>query len=443
MKNWMSLATGVATLSMLTACSGGGSDSSTQAPSLTTGVTAVSMQAMGSALKSAGGLVPNTLGASLTSKLLKGTGIHTMAISDAEAVWSDTTTKLVNDPRCSGGDAPHCSTGNVTVPQYVGFMSDPAAARDNGSWISVFGRIKQATGLSCALGVLVSAENGGTIPKSGSFSVTFSQSHADALETVCDMDISDKVGATLVAEFEPVTSDYYDSLVTISINSEAQVGVKTWLRVTETEVNVAAAETNDDDDNGQDENTARTIVKFNKETGVLKAEYLSYHDDDKTDSKSGSNGGEFHRIYVDQTNKIAVMFGGNVGTTADGFISPILLLAGQPNTPTANTAFSYIMGGGAPLSTLVPAASTATTAYNFEGCVKQSDSTWVSTNYSSCVTGLSLTKTGADIVSLIAPLRVIADKTSVWSGVTGVVNKDFTVDFDTTTIFTQEIDVTP
>ncbi len=119
--------------------------------------------------------------------------------------WWDTTTGL---PHPTDPTAP-----NVTPKDWMGAQLDPDAVTvDNGSAVNVFGRLKTALGIFCALGI--AAENAGQAIDSngylsaGAFSITFTADNVATMLSTCGVDASGMIGASVSITVAVETGTY-------------------------------------------------------------------------------------------------------------------------------------------------------------------------------------------------------------------------------------------
>ena len=348
---------------------------STTTPSSDAPKSAVGYKATATALDSAGGMVPNTV-SFLSSPVRAMTGIST-----PNDVWA---TGFLADPRCSGGasDA-HCGSGAVSVgfKGLLGFMSDPDAVRDNGSSINIFGRLKKAMETGCAVTTLVSSQNGGTLPTSGTFTVKFTDAVKTTLSTYCNMTDVPDAGTEATVVITPTTdTTNYDMKIAVTVGGQ---NFETYLRNNDSEVNVAEGE-----DNGT--NNSRTWVKYNRTTGVIRAEYVSY-------SSNSGGAGEFHRLYFDSANTVGAM----VGASFDFNGSPnryVFAIKGKPEVAGAQTAVSIgVVGFGL---TGVDSGASTSALNHYKGCIDADSGSVVTNDTVSCSGGVTGADTSAGLGTL-------------------------------------------
>jgi hypothetical protein len=403
----------VAGAALLQACSKSSSDGSATQPSAPNAV-AAAFQSMNSKINAGSGLIANSKGSALIRSLKKLVDVSVMAPTDSENVWNAAT--LFFDPRCSGGgDAgdvgnycaqslPDAGYPSATIPaesfstkEYLGFLADANAVRANGSSISVFGRIKTALGTPCAMMIVLGQKNAGALPTSGAYSVTLASNHVSLIQQACGFDASNAVGMTLNLTFVP-TSDTtnYDTKVVMSASNMGTI--TQYMRVNDSVVNVAVAEHHEYESGGDPfTSVSRTMVSLNRVTGVLRAEYLSFGY--KDDGTPGGDGGEWHRLYVDEANHDGVMINGSLGD-----FKRLLAVKGKPDVENSQAAYAIGHLGGMPLSGIVAAASSSSTLYAFQGCAQKSDGAYVKDGYTDCdgVTGVDISAGGGLIAQMNA-----------------------------------------
>jgi hypothetical protein len=214
--------------------------------------------------------------------------------------WWDTTTGL---PHPTDSTAP-----SVTPKDWMGAQLDPDAVTvDNGSAVNVFGRLKTALGIFCALGI--AAESAGQAIDSngylsaGTFSITFTADNVATMLSTCGIDASGNVGASVSITVDVETGTYERSYT-----FDAPLSQVYYVKNSGGEVNIATGETGS--------YKSRTVVSMNQNTGILKVEYV------------GDGGNRYgYRLYYDEGSDE-----GHVLTYEDG---TRYRLAGKPNTGDA------------------------------------------------------------------------------------------------------------
>ncbi len=399
-----------------TSSSGSSPGASETVPEATAGYKAANV-----AIAGADGMVPNTL--SLTSSRMR----ITAGLGSSGDIWN---TAFLPDPRCSGGGSdPHCGSGGTSVgfKGYMGFMSDASAVRDNGSSINIFGRLKKAMETGCAISTLLSRQNGGTLPTSGTFSVTFTTEVSTMLAVYCWMTDMPSAGTTVDVVVTPTTdTTHFDRKITLNMGSQV---FTTYLRATATELNVAESDNNSP-------NFSRTWVKLNRATGAVRAEYASY-------SSNSGGAGEFHRLYFDPANQVGAM----VGASFDFNSSPnriIFSVKGKPEVSGAETAFS-MSAVGFGLDSVDTGASTSALNH-YKGCVNADDGTIVSgkDNTVSCGGGVTGYDTSTGLATAFTSFLSDLDGNGAGLIHSGVFGETHSLGFmNATDIFTAAIAITP
>ncbi len=295
-------------------------------------------------------------------------------------IWPDTSAWMA-DPRCSGGASDvHCSTGAVGLKFYMGFLLDGNARRDNGSDISVFGRIKSALAQGCAMAVAIPNTDG--IPNVGTHSLTFDAATNTLLTTYCNFKASDltsmldqTASATVTATTDTTN---YDRKLVLTLPGGGGT-ITTFLRLSATTFNFASFES-----------TSRVLMALNRTTGDVRAEYVS------RSSSGASGGGEWHRLFYDAAADDGVVVGSSFDFQATPSRSRILFtLHGKPQTAGSTVAFSAkILGFG--LTSVDGAADPAVHNNNYKGCVS------IDTGNISTDNSLACTLTGADTAGTAA-----------------------------------------
>ena len=189
--------------------------------------------------------------------------------SRALAEWD--TTAYMNDPRCSGGATdPHCLSGAITLKDYMGVMIDESAVRDNGSAISIFGRIKNALMIGCAV-MNVIADGSGSYPADGTHALTLDATTKAKIVANCDVGEHDldsaPTGAIVVTVSSPASGVYAKKFSFLMTDrSNTQDFYLTYSSGSSLRIGTAEANTN---------GASRTLVSYDFGTRLGLAEYVS------------------------------------------------------------------------------------------------------------------------------------------------------------------------
>ena len=187
--------------------------------------------------------------------------------------WWDTDLSLPN---------PITGVGNVTPKDWMGKQLDPDAVNSDDASVNVFGRLKTALGIFCALGVGAESagqaiDSNGYLP-AGEFSLTFTSSNVATMLSSCGIDASDRVGFSVSITVAVETGTYERSYTFGAPFSQVY-----YVKNSGGEVNIATGE--------NDDYKSRTLVSMNQNTGILKVEYV------------GVGGGLYgYRLYYDENS---------------------------------------------------------------------------------------------------------------------------------------------
>lgn len=240
---------------------------------------------------------------------------------------------------------PITNSGMITIKEYMGTQLDDSAMNNNNSSVNVFGRLKTALMIFCAVGVGagmsgVSVDSSG-YPENGAHNITFSTGIKNQMTSQCGIDTSDiPTGTTMVFTVSTSSGDY-DKMFTFSTFNQTYL-----VRASSTEVNIATGEVHDGG-NG----VSRTVVSWDKTTNVMRVEYVS---DPGTGFTPGSSGYYGYRLFYDETNDEAQLFTYEGPDTALASATRYIL-AGKPSTGD-DLSLSFKQGnveGGAKLEACV------------------------------------------------------------------------------------------
>lgn len=341
----------------LNACSsGGGSGTTTVSNSMTTTYSSV----LGKA---------NTIGETMEAPASSGLGIGILAAA---------TTPNFNDAWDVTATLPNSVTnsGSITVQQWMGNQLDPDLMNNDNAAINVFGRLKNALGIYCAVGVAagmagVTITNG--YPANGTFNVTFTASMVSQITSQCDMDVADMEGESLAVTVADATGDY-DKRFTFD-----DFGQVYFIRSDDNEINIATGEVSDGIGSA-----SRTLVAWDLGTDVMRVEHVAVPGD--ASQPAGVYG---YRLYYDGTADEGqlMVYEGSEGNANE---STRYVLAAKPET-----------GDGFSLS--MSAQNLASNAL-FEACVSPDGD--ILDDGDRCVAG-STRLAGADVTS--GPIDTVLD----------------------------------
>ncbi len=193
---------------------------------------------------------------------------------------------------------PVTNSGMIPIKDYMGIQLDDSAVNNNDSSVNVFGRLKTALSIFCAIGVMtgmsgIDVDSNG-YPANDTYTLTFTTANKAQVASQCDLPIDDPNGTTLTVNVSDATGATYDKSFIFNFNQEYLI------RSTATEVNIATGE---EHDNGT--GVSRTMVLWNKTTNVMRVQYVS---DPGTGFTPGSSGYYGYRLYYDEINDEAQIF---------------------------------------------------------------------------------------------------------------------------------------
>lgn len=406
--------------SLLIGCSRS-SDSTGAPPSITAPSVTQNFLEATTAVEQMNGIIPNT--APARSVAPSSIGIMT-GISNPNDVWNS---NFMPDARCSGGASdPHCVDA-VSLKHMMGFYLNVDAVRDNGSTISVFGRLRDGMTHACAASTLLAYTNGGAMPTSGTHTITFTAETNTLLKDFCSFDSGElpTPGTTATAILTPtLDTTNYDSKVEITLAGEDPSSF--FIRSNSLTLNLGVGE-------GDAAVSSRIWIALNRTTGVVRAEYASY--------SASNDSGEMHRLYFDPATKKAAILGSSYGLAGTGN-QFVFTLVGKPDTPTGELAYSIgIFGFG--LDTVDSGASPSTLNH-YKGCLASDDGSVATDNTLACAGGIS----GADTSGALGAL--FTTYTGRFSGDasvlidTSILNESSSVPFTSATdIFTAAVPIKP
>lgn len=294
----------------------------------------------------------------------------------------------------------------------MGYQLDPAAVRENGSSINIFGRFNSAVSVSCALMNLATVDSATGYPVDGAQTITFTAAAQTLMTSKCGFaaaDVEDLNGVQIsLTVTTPADTTVYDKKIVFELAAEMGGGDQVfYLRFNDSAINILSAETNENGD-------SRTIVALDKTTGVLKVEYFS--------GGLLSDGFNFYRLFYNEDTDEGRMFGYEGDAADSGGIR--YTLSGKPSS-----------GGEAALSMdLKGWGSGADWDKNYSACVTMADGTIATDNVLTCagsVTGVDIDDAG------LATVYNDAFTNRTDTGWYADIGDTTTLSFDETTMFSQ------
>ncbi|MBT4793417.1 MAG: hypothetical protein HON90_17730 [Halobacteriovoraceae bacterium] len=299
---------------------GGGSTPPTSSNALVETYAGVSAQT-----KKIGGLAPTSL---------------TIANSQVEKGWrmSKSTSALVAfgndwDVNQTLPDDSTEANDQITAKEWMGQQINEKAVRENGSDISVFGRMNSTLGVFCAIGVILGTDvDANGYPSDGSKSVTFAASHITTIKSECNFDASSASGMTMnFTVSTPTNTTVFDKKVVLNPPGG---GIQTvYFRNSTSEINVTSVETYTKESKNW---VSRTVVDYDKSTKIIRAEYIS----GQAGTLANGDRVQVSRILYDEPNDEGyLMYMAYEKDTTD--YSREYVLTGKPQTASSEFALSF------------------------------------------------------------------------------------------------------
>ena len=207
--------------------------------------------------------------------------------------WEDKDVAKLCDERSEG-----CSV-SVSGRDYVTIQLNPNAARTNGSYINVFGRMKSGLGVICAVGEAMGASKfTGNYLNDGTHKVVLTEAIEKRIGTVCGMNGGDEGGetgpTTLTVTVTPNSNKtLYEKTLSVCFGDVEVCNVGTGKLEETFMYKIEGAITNiasfsPSHNSGNEHYFSRLLIKMNSTAKTVAAEYLSATKDDKPANKSRS-----------------------------------------------------------------------------------------------------------------------------------------------------------
>jgi len=240
-----------------------------------------------------------------------------------------TTTAVIGHPMDGGGTNSYSGI-KVTVKQYMAYQFDPTAVNSNSASINLFGRIRSAVGVFCALGKLLPAANVDTngYPTNGNHSIAFTSANEATLKTDCYIDSSSLSGKSITMAVSDATdTTYYDKKISFTMPGDTDAFIA-YIRSNSSNVNIATFERSS---NGR----YRTLVQADLTNKIARMEYLSL----PTTASPDAGGLYGYRMYLNETADEGFILVREGGSSSD-YNGMRYSLAGKPKTSSANLSLS-------------------------------------------------------------------------------------------------------
>lgn len=256
----------------------------------------------------------------------------TPAFNDA---WTDLSFQLTDPTSDDFND-------KVSAMDYMGYMLDAQATRENGSSFNLFGRFDGALSVGCAIMNLVPlAADGYPANTTTPGTITFSADNSSTMTNVCGMEDAPTAGTSVEYEVADAGGQF-DKKITLRLSWNTAIDEQIlYIKYSSTEVNILSTEKYDSDGIGTHINgVSVTMAHVNLTTGTIRAQYYATGDDEQL---------EFHRGYYDGATEGGYMlsYTGNSSTAEDNGSGIRYVLVGNPDNEAINVALSFGFDQGA------------------------------------------------------------------------------------------------
>lgn len=258
--------------------------------------------------------ISGVVDADLTTASVAEQNIGIMAAPNFDTYWA--TTALFQNILTN--------SGMITAKQYMGYHLKASATRADGSYINVFGRMKNALAIFCAVGhasttLGIPLDSSG-YPVNGNHSITFTASLKTTMQTTCGISPNNIPDNTVMVLTVADAAGSYVKKFTFSTFNQSY-----FVKMTSDEINIVSAESQS---SGA---VSRTVLSWNKLTNVMRVEYVSAQG-----TASASQAGVYvYRLYFDETNDIGLVLSAEGSAAQSTYESTRYILAGKPNTGDA------------------------------------------------------------------------------------------------------------
>lgn len=333
------------------------SSNSTTAASTYTNNMSSNVTTLNSKINGAAGIADTTF-----ITLRKSTRGNTVnALASFSSAWT-TTTPGIQDPSTD-------TSSTISFKDYFETQLNPDLYK-NGAAVNAFGRMKNALQIFCAVGIGATAA--GSTPDSngylavGTYTVTFSAGVKAAMQSSCGIDTSTIPNDTAMTMTITAGTTNYDLKLAFDFFDQTY-----WVKNDSTVLRVATAEDN------SSSGYSRTLVEYNKSTGVTRAEAVY------VTAPSASASVEAYRIYSDETNDVG------------------MVMAFRGSSTGQTSATRYILSGKPSSGDAISVSLRSDTAFgnsnSYEACILSADLS-IDTDGSRC-TATSSRLNGADITA--------------------------------------------
>ncbi|PRC90710.1 hypothetical protein [Solimicrobium silvestre] len=336
---------------------------------------------------------------------------------------------------CSGASNT-CTLGSVTIQaqeslkNFMGQALDPNFLNSNGASTTLFGRLKQASTIVCALGNLLPAAQIDTdgLPIVGSLTLSFPAATTNIIYQPisaggCSAP-TDQAGASLPLTVTAVTSANYAKQIII-----APLSVIAWLKLDTTAGSLNVMTLEDQRNNGRyavDRAIANITGINTPGSGKTLFEYISIGSNVAGSTNCYANGGwqcsyEYHRVFIDEAANGAYLVSnfGSPGDQSGGIGTPTSFLqytaVARPSdlktctsggTCSGSLALSFTANGQQEVNSNIVYPSVGN---DYEGCVNLLDRSLASSGALTCsITGTSILASGGASAMIESTRQVYA-----------------------------------
>ncbi|MDH5446147.1 MAG: hypothetical protein OEY52_11370 [Gammaproteobacteria bacterium] len=229
----------------------------------------------------------------------------------------------------------------ITLQKHLVNTLNPAALNPSKAAINIFGRMRSAINIPCALGTGLPASSfSGRYLTNGSHTLTLTAAIITSVKSTCGLDMTGMDGkAITITVTDASTTTHYDKKYAIDITAidANQSIINFFIKDDASNVNLGFS---DKSAQGQ----YRTMVHHNKTTDITRASYIS----DGLTTKTCATDKYYvysYRLYYDGSkDQGTVLSSHSQCNSVNAAQSERFILAGKPNTTSASFSLSMIHG---------------------------------------------------------------------------------------------------